>query len=331
MKSIGVWYQLNGKEVPRLEFHINLWNLKGNDKKIMPFIDFGIGINQYKTVKKLDILFPFSFEEQELFDLYSCVKEPAIARLIFNETECEVSSHDKYMVIESCNFENPKLLINIKNKNEVTNDVDVNQIQTLGMTELCIDLSEIKKDEKLVQYEDLYIRFRVKSQNIKKILFCPVLKKNWFLESGFIENQIVDIKINKERNLPHDICRQFRIAGYKFAEFDKVHLLVMSDSSDDIGTFGNALYDCRKLEEYEWDTYLENKYDATNILAYHWKEKSNSVEKGKITEFSKLIRITSSTTNMRVILVYIVIVIILGALGSGMLEVVKMLINMLIK
>lgn len=76
----------------------------GKDQKVQPFIDFGIGINQYKTVKKLILLFPFSFSEQELLDLYDYVKNPQIARLIFNETECEVSSRDKYMVIESANF-----------------------------------------------------------------------------------------------------------------------------------------------------------------------------------------------------------------------------------
>ena len=28
MKSIGIWYEVTGEELPQLEVHINLWNLK---------------------------------------------------------------------------------------------------------------------------------------------------------------------------------------------------------------------------------------------------------------------------------------------------------------
>lgn len=326
MESIGIWYKLAGNDLPKIEFNINLWNLKGNDKKVTPFIDFGIGIKQYKKMDKLVVLIPFIFGEQELFDLYDYVKEPSTARLIFNEMECEVSSHDKYMVIKSSNFINPMLLINVKNQNGMADDITLEQKLSLEMTKFCIDLEKIKKDKKFTQYEDIYIRFRVKSPNIKKIMFCPVVKKNWFLESGFVGTTIVDIKINKERNLPHDICRSMRLDDYKFAAFDKIHLLVMSDSNDDVSMFGNTLYECRKLEEHGWDTYLGNEYNSSNILAYHWKEKSDG--NNKIRDFSKLIRISSSTTNKQVILVYMLIVIILGAAGNGIFELIKALFNM---
>ena len=45
----------------------------------------------------------------------------------------------------------------------------------------------------------------------------------------------------------------------------------LSDSSDEVDTFGTGIYECRKLEDHDWDNYLENNYDVTNILAYHWK------------------------------------------------------------
>lgn len=48
-----------------------------------------------------------------------------------------------------------------------------------------------------------------------------------------------------------------------------------------------------------------------------------------ITDFNKLIRISSATTNIKVILVYMLVVIILGAAGSGLLEVIQTLINMI--
>lgn len=273
MKSIGIWYELVGQDLPELELHINLWNLKNDKKKAEPFIDFGIGINDFRSIKTLTLLFPFVINEKDIVDLYKCVRVPDTARLIFNEIECEISSKDRYSVIDSANFASPKLLINIKNCENLENFINLrnNYNET---TSLSIDFEELKKDTKFSESRDLYFRFRLTGSRIKEALFCPVHKKNWFLESGFLETQIVDVKINRERNLPHDICKEYRLKKYVFANFNKIHMLVMSDTSDEVEPFGNAVYDCRKLEEHDWDNYLINGYNVTNILAYHWKEKA---------------------------------------------------------
>lgn len=321
MKSIGVWYEVAKEELPPLEIHINLWNLKKGKKNTVPFIDLGISVPDFRKIKLLDVLLPFSIDENEITDLYEQVKVPDTARLIFNEIECEISSRDRYSVIESDNFENPKLLIRIKSGDELVSFVRCNSCEET--TILSIDFEELKRDDKFDEYNDLYFRFRVNSESIKKSLFRPIQKKNWFLESGFIETQIIDIKINQERNLPHNVCKEYRLKKYKYAVFKKIHLLVMSDSSDEVDTFGTGIYECRKLEEYGWDNYLENDYDVTNILAYHWKEK-NKDEK-RIYSFSKLIRISSASTNMKVIITYVLVVILSGAFGSGLFELIAFL------
>jgi len=199
------------------------------------------------------------------------------------------------------------------------------KVESQEMTELHIKLENIKKDEKIEIYDDVYLRFRIQSDNIKKILFCPIEKKNWFLESGFIENQIVDIKINKERNLPHDVCKEKRLDNYKLAEFNKIHMLIMTDSRDEIISLGSNICDCRKLEEQEWDQYLNYKYDVSNIFAYHWKEKRT--EENIILDFSRLVKIASASTNIKIIIVYMFIVVILGAMGSGLIEAIKLLLG----
>lgn len=321
MKSIGLWYKLYGEEMPHLEFHMNLWNLKGNTKRTSPFLDFGIGISDFRKIMSLDILLPFRIDDSEIVDLYELVKTPDIARLIFNEVECEISSKDRYAIIESDNFDKPKLLVNIKNEGKL--ETFIHHSIDNDMSSFSLDFEELAKDEKLSEYNDLYIRFRLNSESIKKSLFCPVHKKNWFLESGFVETQIVDIKVNQERNLPHNVCKNYRLRKYKFAVFKKIHLLVMSNSSDEVDSFGTGIYECRKLEEHDWDGYLGNNYDVTNILAYHWKEKSND-EKG-LLNFSKLIRISTASTNLKVIITYVLVVILLGACGSGLIELIKCL------
>ena len=66
---------------------------------------------------------------------------------------------------------------------------------------------------------------------------------------------------------------------------------------------------------------MGNNHDVTNILAYHWKEKSKA-EKG-ILNFSKLIRISTASTNLKVIITYVLVVILLGACGSSLIELIK--------
>lgn len=320
MKSIGVWYKVCEEECPQLEFHINLWNLKKGKKNPIPFIDLGVGIPQFRKIKSLDILLPFEITETEIVDLYEMVKEPDTARLIFNEIECEIASKDRYVIIQSDNFENAKWLINIKKENALESFVTCSKKGE--STCLSLDFTELKKDSKFSQYDDLYLRFRLNSESIKRTLFCPIHKKNWFLESGFVETQIVDIKVNQERNLPHNICKDYRVNKYSFASFKKIHLLVMSDSRDDVESL-SGMYECRKLEEQGWDDYLGNNYDVANILAYHWKEKSKD---GKgVFNFSKLIRISTASTNKKVIVTYMIVVVLLGALGGGLLELLKFL------
>ena len=80
----------------------------------------------------------------------------------------------------------------------------------------------------------------------------------------------------------------------------------LSDSSDEVDTFGTGIYECRKLEDHDWDNYLENNERA-------------------ISSFSKLIRISTASTNMKVIVTYVLVVVLLGAFGSGVMELIKFL------
>lgn len=91
MRSIGIWYKLNTEEIPQLDFHINLWNLKGDNKRIRPFVDFGISISDFRKIKSIDILLPFIVENNQMVDLYELVKTPEIVRLI--SKRLNVKSH----------------------------------------------------------------------------------------------------------------------------------------------------------------------------------------------------------------------------------------------
>ena len=319
MESIGIWHKKQNEDSsPFVSFHINLWNIRDKKKKSNPFIDFGISIKGYKKVDNFTILFPFLFYECEVIDLYNSVKNAEVARLIFNEVGCEIESVDEYSIIKIDGMDS-QLLLPMKNNDQFR---EIVQKQTIDQKYdiLKFDFTKIKKDERLQKLDNVYIRFRIKCKGIKDALFCPVDKPNWFLESGFVKTQIVDIKINRERNLPHDYCKERRLNNDVFSQLEKIHLLIMCNSNDNVESISNFHSDCRKLEENGWNAYLGNDYDTSNILAYHWKEKD---EKNGIKDYSRLIRITSASTNIVIIGIYIISVVMLGALGNLLFDIIK--------
>lgn len=318
MQSIGIWYKSNKKEgVALVDFHINLWNLYER-KELKPFVDFGITIDGFRSIDKLKILMPFHIEKDDIFDLFDYVKLPEIARLIFNEEDCEIESVGQYFSIKMFGDQKPgdqKLLIKAK-EDYIFSKIEERSIGNNRFTILEYDLKKICENGKLKNYDKVYFRFRIRSAEIEKALYCPIDKPNWFLESGFIKTQIIDIKLNKERNLPFEICQDMRMNNYSFVDFNKIHLLVMCRSNDNVESFNNSDGDCRKLETEGWNTYLDDRNDIDNVLAYHWKEKRSSGTNEKLKDYGKLIKISSATTNYVMILVYMSVVIALGTIGS---------------
>lgn len=177
----------------------------------------------------------------------------------------------------------------------------------------------IRTDSAYKDYKNLYIRFRIRSEKIKEELFCDVKRKNWFLESGFSRTQVIDIKVNKKRNMNSDDIQCMRRRECPFVEFQKIHFLVMEPANNDVEIWGNDFSECRKLEP-EWKKYLKCDIKAEDILAYHWKagKKAESVR-----EYSQMVKVTSATTSWQVIAVYIFGVIVIGLATNGLYDWIK--------
>lgn len=315
MESLGIWYQHNdNNEETSVDFHINLWNLY-EKKKLKPFIDFGIVVNNFRSIDNISFLIPFHVEPKDIMDLFEYVKTPQVSRLIFNEEECEIESISQYYGIRI--NDDRKLLLSLDN------DVLQTSIRK-NETVLLFKFEEIRKNDKYTNYDKLYIRFRITSNEIANAMYCPVEKQNWFLESGFVKTQIVDIKVNKERNIPSDICQEMKRQNYSFAHFNKIHLLVMCNSNDVVDSFNNTHCECRKLEIEGWNDYLDNKFDIKNVIAYHWKETRESRE---LSDYGKLIKICSASTNYKLISIYMLVVVALGTIGSLLADIIMSIIG----
>ena len=142
------------------------------------------------------------------------------------------------------------------------------------------------------------------------MLFCKIVKKNLYLESGFTALQVVDVKINKKRNLPLKLCKSMEESNFEFATFSKIHFFIMEKAQNDVVSLSDDFGDCRTLENEQWRNYLDNINPPKKVMVYH----SKNVE-GK-SDYSFVAKIVEPTAKWSIITLYVFIMIFLGMVSS---------------
>lgn len=350
MKSLGLWYKLdkenehinkneenfNANNISEkcddndvsFEMHINLWSKMQCKNESNTFLDMGIKINNYSKLAYLNLVCPFKLENDNIIDLAPHMKIKKNANLIFNN-ECEIETSGNYTIIHDNEIrENGKQDILVYPLNQSMDKMfDIKEINENNY-KLQINFNKFKKyinDEtiqsninNLKKIDTIYIRFRIKSSNLEEMIISKIVPKNTYFESVFTTTQIVDFKINKKRNIDENVLVNSIINKEILIRFRKIHFLLMEPANNDVLDISNDMTDCRKLESRVWNDYLEldNKNNCTdNILVYHWKYTAKKNEK-LINEFGKLVKITYSKTNKKIMTTYICGVILISIISG---------------
>lgn len=315
MKSFGIWYsnkntQNTDSETERepfdIDLHINLWDIGGQRKTDpKPFIDIGLNISGFRAIDTLCFQIPFSLAKEDVIDLSDAFSDNTTANLIFNDDCAFHRNGSEIASLElSENPGKPKLLYLLSESTW--------EVQESGDTIIKFDFKVIREDCAYKNFEDLYVRFRIQSDQIQEELFCKIKSKNWFLESGFNKTQVIDIKVNKKRNMNEQDIKHMRRNKFSFAEFGKIHFLVMEPADNKVEILGEDFIECRKLED-SWKGYLRRDADIGDVLAYHWKAKHRGEA---LKEYAKMVKVTSATTTGKIIWVYILVVIVIGVVTN---------------
>lgn len=326
-KSFCISYKLKEEscnEEVVFDAHINLWNIGG--KKSKPFIDFGILIHNYAFLESICFSAPLKTKQDNIVDLSHFLKAEEI-QLIFNNSKYKYQQINQVYSSYVDDSDKTNLILPIK-KND--NNLFLSYIDYDSTNEGKSNFSfKIKFLECGIpngnEIESVYIRFRITNLESTSLLSTLPIKNN-FLESAFIERQILDFKLNNVRNIDKYDLSDMSNNGYSLAQFRNIHLFVMVPSDYEITTWGN-FSECRQLEKDEWNNYLGNKANiiTSDISAYHWKYKSNS--DSYVDEFAQLIKMEHKSTNLFLIIIYCFIAILLGIAGSVFYDLIKMLIG----
>lgn len=319
MRSFGLWYKNNNKNnnIPSFSVHINFWSESVKKDSGTPDLDVGIKVKNFKSVNELIFHCPFVVGENEVKDLAPKLCKLENANIIFN-ADGIIETKKSYSVYSFKKNENEEKLLLFPLIQDLEGIYCLNKEDS--KTDIVFNFSifneYLKSKDEFAEINEVYIRFRISSAELKNSIYFDCEPSNKSFESAFSGTRIFDFKINEKRNLGSKTIAKIDLQKYLFPQIDNIHLLVMEPSSYDVESFANKQMTCRELEGELWNDYFGKSinYSKGRVLAYHWKFEN---------ECSCLVKVKYSKTNVVTLIAYIVVVLALGVLGSTIVAIIQ--------
>lgn len=298
MNCIAIWCSSTNTQGAShsLEVHFNLWKL-GKRRKANCFLDIGLMVQDATNVSHINIFIPKPVAKSHIEDLgITFRKNPDLVSTLFNE-DYRISSGAQEKIVEVLSVNR----IPIFYIYALDLDSDISMENAFGGSIIKICIPQELPDKKH------YYRIRLKNPYVDSIshIYTP---PNSVLESAFSQTELVDFRINEKRNLDYSLLERIHSEGE--VSFNKTHLFLMREASDDYVYSHKPPNGSRQLEADLWKGYIGDDYPFDKIIAYHWKETDTH------HSFSAFIKFRYIRCNPLTIATFIVIIIILGFLSS---------------
>ena len=288
-----------------IDVHFNLWNQSYNDN----YLD--IGIMTYDLIKnqKLYIWLPFKINSEQINDLKDSLEDIDIINAIFNENYIlQREGKSKWINL----YQRQKLQFRVYLL-DIIKDIKIVDQEALGFNKN-ENISVLEIDVNFEEIDDIpkYLRFRVRLPEYTNIIH-EYNRPHHFIRGAFSKNYIIDFRYNDKRSFSASE-NEIIDTKYYLTKTKKLHFLLMTKVYVDVECSVNVRK--RRLESNLWKKYVLNG-DTVDIIAYHAtkniKEDNNSEDIGSWEFFAKQ---TVETKNWFLLLSFIILTIIFGAIGS---------------
>ncbi len=289
--------------------YLNSWlNPKGKS-----YMDVSIHIRGIKETKSLNMYFPFAVDKSEIEDVSLNFKDENLSRAIFSSM-CVVDYK----------------------KNEVTSEIAYNgkTVDIVHISAVDYSLKPVSKGtlmnisfDGIFEYldnDEVYFMFRIPHKSITEV-FRQRAKVGSFLTRirDMIMSPIVSesygysVRINEARLLPKEINS---VGAFHRQKLKKA--VVTISIADDYEINDVACYRIRRLEEELYKNFLPSSFNIKNIVTYQWQQSREVNLKG---HFNFYFNISRNAISPGSVLIYILIIILLNAMGSGLWDLIKTL------
>lgn len=155
--------------------------------------------------------------------------------------------------------------------------------QGAEITILVKKLHDLVKASSSCGVERCYFRFRIQSAGLQETF---VFGRNYkwadaIFHDTLTATKFMDFRINQSRSLPKTLCEEIDSAG-GYLPIKALHFLLLTKDTTTVSS--DVKSSMRRLEQSIWDCYIPAEDDETpseseDIIAYHWKRKSNQEAK----------------------------------------------------
>ena len=287
--------------------YLNSWlNPKGKS-----YMDVSIHIRGIKETKSLNMYFPFAVDKNEIEDVSLSFKDENLSRAIFSSM-CVVDYK----------------------KNNVTSEIAYNgkTVDIVHISAVDYSLKPVSKGtlmnitfDGIFEYldnDEVYFMFRIPHKSITEV-FRQRTKVGSFLTRirDMIMSPIVSesygysVRINEARLLPKEINS---VGAFHRQKLKKA--VVTISIADDYEINDVACYRIRRLEEELYKNFLPSSFNIKNIVTYQWQQSREANLKG---HFNFYFNISRNAISHGSVLIYILIIILLNALGSSVWDLIK--------
>ena len=287
--------------------YLNSWlNPKGKS-----YMDVSMHIRGIKETKSLNMYFPFAVDKSEIEDVSLNFKDENLSRAIFSSM-CVVDYK----------------------KNEVTSEIAYNgkTVDIVHVSAVDYSLKPVSKGtlmnisfDGIFEYldnDEVYFMFRIPHKSITEV-FRQRTKVGSFLTRirDMIMSPIVSesygysVRINEARLLPKEINS---VGAFHRQKLKKAVVTVSIADNYEINDV--ACYRIRRLEEELYKNFLPLSFNNENIVTYQWQQSREVNLKG---HFNFYFNISRNAISPGSVLIYILIIILLNAMGSGLWDMIK--------
>lgn len=313
--TIAIWYSrreethLKGRP-PSIEMHINLWRHHKNNRNYT-FLDVGIKIIDCQDLGSFNIYVPLCKKNVAIKDLSEVMYDDRTLGAVFNENleatrrnedgSFEVKSRGKdYVTIHPC----------ICGKDFHIEDIADDEISKRGV------LLKFKRDfcGSLCRAGEHYFRIRFVILNGEEDVFIEdTSSAEGFVQSHFVNSEVTEVRLNEFRSLPHDLIVRERAERWLIPEIKVLHYFLVRDVAFDLVASHANYRKIRRLEAGIWERYLAKDMpnsSARNMIIYHWRSGGEK----PVSDVVTLAKFRRTKPNISI---YILLVVLFGALGSA--------------
>ena len=297
----------------RSTIYLNEWiNPKGKS-----YVDISVRVYGAKETKTVNFFIPFEVERGEITDLSYMLAEASSLRALFNTNGRIDSEKTKYT--SELRYDNRTVsLINLADDFIAIKGVSFGTVITVNF--------EFIKD--CITSDEAYLIFRIPHKTLDKI-FAPTIdveglfdKINSLIQSPILSEKYgYSIRINEARLLPPEINDIKALHEQRIRK-----ALVTISLADEYEMNDSTCYRIRRLEAELNRDYAPEGYDCSDAITYQWVEERDFNMKAHYNFYFTMEHNQISRLSM---LIYLLMVLLIGALGGGIYDLFKLLFGLL--